>query len=282
MSGFHASYLEIDDLELVQHLLNATGQKKRDHINPQDLLDFLKLQFIKVDFGREFAGSHAAILHARPRALISFPDRLIAADQSLDATRLRFSVLHEVGHYVLPSHQRSLYICDDRAMSFQTQFTFEKEANRFAADLLFLADRFDLEANSLPISPHTVKKLAQQFGASCEATARRMVERTCRDCMFVAFKEDSVNAVDNKDSKKWAIRYCIASPTFAHKYFPGLTRGVIPSGIAERVCRLGDIARSVKDEVTVSLPGRGQQVFQGEYFYNSFNIFCFLTPKSTG
>ncbi len=34
MSGFSASYLEIDELELVHFLLNAAGQSNRDQVNP--------------------------------------------------------------------------------------------------------------------------------------------------------------------------------------------------------------------------------------------------------
>jgi Zn-dependent peptidase ImmA (M78 family) len=280
MSGFSASYLEIDELELVHFLLNAAGQSNRDQINPQDLLDFLKLQCIQVDFVREFSGLGPSLLASPPRALISFHDRLIATEHSLEPTRMRFSVLHEIGHYVLPNHQNAFYICDKRAMGFNTPWTFEKEANQFAANLLFLADRFELEANSHSISPHTVKKLAEQFGASFEATARRIAERTYRDCMFVSFAEDNLHAINSDFEKTWKVRYCIASPSFSHKYFSSFTRAVVSPEIAQQVCCVQDISQSVTELVQIQLPGRSSQHFRAEYFFNSFNIFCFLTPAN--
>ena len=281
MSGFSASYLEIDDLELVNFLLNAAGQSTRDQINPKDVLDYLKLHCIQLDFAREFSGLDPSLLTSPPRALISFHDRLIATEQSLDPNRMRFSVLHEIGHYVLPNHQNAFYICDKRAMGFNTQWTFEKEANQFAANLLFLADRFELEANSHPISSQTVKKLAEQFGASFEATARRIAERTYRDCMFVSFAADNQHAINSDVEKTWKVRYCIASPSFSHRYFSSFTRAVVSPEIAQRVCCFQDISQSLRDLVPIQLPGRESQVFEAEYFFNTFNIFCFLTPKSS-
>jgi hypothetical protein len=193
---------------------------------------------------------------------------------------MRFSVLHEIGHYVLPNHQNAFYICDKRAMGFNTPWTFEKEANQFAANLLFLADRFELEANSHSISPHTVKKLAEQFGASFEATARRIAERTYRDCMFVSFVEDNQHAINSDFEKAWKVRYCIASPSFGHKYFSCFTRAVVSPEIAQQVCCFQDISQSVTELVQIQLPGRSSQHFQAEYFFNTFNIFCFLTPAN--
>ena len=68
-----------------------------------------------------------------------------------------FSVLHEIGNYVLPHHEHALYVCDDVGLSFATRLVMEKEANEFAANLLFLGDRFSVEANCRQIDAKTVK-----------------------------------------------------------------------------------------------------------------------------
>ena len=57
--------------------------------------------------------------------------------------------------FVLPHHEHSLYVCDDIGLSPATRLVFEKEAGEFAADLLFLGDRFaldwlELDARSTP------------------------------------------------------------------------------------------------------------------------------------
>ena len=282
MSEFRPSYLEIDEQELVNFLLNAAGQTTRDSVNPKDLLDYLKLDYIQVDFERELSGIERGAILQPPRALISFNDKLIATEKSLDTVRMRFSVLHEIGHYVLPKHQNSLYICDRRAMGFNTQMVFEQEANQFAANHLFLAGRFDLEANSNPISPATVKKLGGQFEASFEATARRIANKTYRDCMFVSFAKDTSAAINSDAAVQWRLRYCIPSPSFSHKYFSSLRAAIVPPEIARRVCAFQDIAQSAKEEIEISVPSfEKPQSFVAEYFYNTFNIFCFITPTSS-
>lgn len=283
MSEFHTSYLEIDEEELVVFLLKEAGQGQRSDVNPQELLDYLKLRCISVDLAREFADIPGSSIVKSPRALISFHDRLIATDASLDPNRTRFSVLHEIAHYILPHHQNSLYLCDKRAMGFDAPVTFEQEANRVAASLLFLADRFDREANSYPISAETVKKLAQQYRASFEATARRLAERTYRDCMFVSFVEDQKHSIDSDQPRQWNVRYCIPSPSFRHNYFAGFTRGSVPTNVADQVSGFNDITQNCVVEMHVSVPGRNvEQTFRTEYFYNTFNIFCFMTPINAG
>ena len=113
------------------------------------MLDLLGLEFTSFDFQLELPDdAKETVGGAKPRALISFSDRLVATDATLSESKTRFSVLHEIGHFVLPKHQHKLYICDDQGLSLATRLVLEKEASEFAADLLFLGDRFSLEANS--------------------------------------------------------------------------------------------------------------------------------------
>ena len=138
MTGFSGHFLEIQPRELVRYLLRTAGQYDRDSINPADLLDFLGLEFASFDFQLELPGeAKETVGGAKPRALISFSDRLVATDATLTENKARFSVLHEIGHFVLPKHQHKLYICDDQGLSLATRLVLEKEASEFAADLLF-------------------------------------------------------------------------------------------------------------------------------------------------
>ena len=232
MTGFVASFLHLEAQELVEYLLRAAGQNERSRVNPQDLLEFLKVQHLRFDFMTELPKeAKESFAGTAPRAMISFHDRLIATDVSLSDNRTRFSVLHEIGHYILPNHQHSLYVCDKQGMSFRTHLLFEKEANQVAADLLFLGDRFDQESNSRPISAATLRALANQFGASFEATARRMIERSYRDCMLVCFANKSLAIVDNEAHSPWNVQYCIPSPSFANRYFHKLQGGSVPEDV---------------------------------------------------
>jgi len=64
MTGFSASYLEIEPRELVRHLLRGAGQCERECVNPQELLDFLKLEYLSFNFARAAGGSQEGRYYA--------------------------------------------------------------------------------------------------------------------------------------------------------------------------------------------------------------------------
>jgi hypothetical protein len=281
MTGFIPSFLHIESQELVAYLIKAAGQSERTQVNPQDLLDYLKLQYLSFDFKTELPReARESFLSGSPRAMISFHDRLVATDSGLSLTRTRFSVLHEIGHYILPNHQNTLYVCDSQGMSFRTHITFEQEANRVAADLLFLGDRFELESNSRPISAMTVKILANQFNSSFEAAAHRMAERHYRDCMLICFSRGAQDVVNSDAKPEWRIHYCVPSPSFGNKYFQRVSGGGVPDEVFQRISANGrNLEHSETEQVGIPCrSGSDPLLFNAEYFYNQYNVFCFLTP----
>jgi hypothetical protein len=280
MTAFNASYLEIEPRELVRHLLRSAEQLERDCANPHELMDFLKLEYLSFNFARELPDeAKKTVAGGTPRALLSFADRVVATDESLDEKRARFSVLHEIGHYVLPHHEHTLYVCDETGLSYATRLVMEKEANEFAADLLFLGDRFSVEANSRQISARTVKELAAKYRASFEATARRFAENNFRSCMLIVFKpEQKPNAVDVDAIPTWTVRYCIASPAFKTRYFEKVSGMVPPEAVAAVTQPGHDIANSFVRELGITGRAGDESTFRAEFFCNTYNIFCLLTP----
>jgi len=275
---FKAGYLEITPKELVRYLLRESGQQGRDAVNPAEILDFLKLNHTSFNFGLELPeGSRAH--GTQPRALLSFPDRLVAIDQELSEHRARFSVLHEIAHYILPSHEYFFYLCDDRGLSEATGLEMEKQANDFAADLLFQDDRFTLEANSHVISAGAIKNLATKYKASFESTARRIIEKNIQPCMLMVFQQTSIISKINIDSPSmWTTKYCIASTRFRTDYFTK-AQGLVPEDVVKLLTATGrDISDSVQREITVTKPDGKKSQFEAEFFYNSYNIFCLLRP----
>ena len=279
MAGFKASYLEIEPDELVHFLLKQSGQYERDAVNPHDLLEYLKLTYLSFDFDTNLP-PEVKPAASRPRALLSFHDRLIALDENLSHRRGRFSLVHEIGHYVLPAHQHSLYLCDTRGMSPWTRLTFEKEANEFAADLLFKGGLFAVDAAGRDISVKTVVALANNYDASFEATARRLVEKSLRPVMLVAFKSAGAAAQMDVDAKPvWEVRYCVASAVFKSRFFARLTTGNVPADVASELLSPGrGIRESIVRDIPVSGAGENRSSFRAEFFYNQYNIFCLLTP----
>jgi DNA-binding transcriptional regulator YiaG len=155
----------------------------------------------------------------------------------------------------------------------------QREANEFAADLLFLGDRFSIEANAKTISAATVKELAAKYQASYEATARRFIQNNFRPCMLVLFKrQNHGHTPDTALQPTWMVRYCIASPTFKTRFFEKIN-GTVPSEVVATVTAPGrDIADSHVTEIGIANPLGNELRFQGEFFFNTYNIFCLLTP----
>lgn len=279
MKNFIASFADITSQELVTHILREAAQLDRDAVNPADILTLLGLEYMSFDFATEL---RSEIVGGRqvPRALLSFPDRVVAVDSSLTERPKRFSAIHEVGHYVLPQHQHQLYLCDKKGMSSWTNLDFEKSANAFAADILFMGDRFTAEANSSPPSAATVKMLATQYNMSFEATARRLVEKSLAPCMLIVFKSvKDGSQIDSDCPTKWLVRYSAANPRFAENYTGRISRGEVPPHIATAVTVGGrDIADSLVEDILVRFPDDTSKPYRGEFFSNHRNIFCLLTP----
>lgn len=268
---------DIQPHELVAFLLRRTGQDAPGAVNAATLLDYLKLDYLSVDF-RESLGTDLPRRTPLPRALVSFPDRLVAVDSALGARRARFSVLHEVAHYVLPTHQHALYLCDEDGLSSRTRLDFEIEANRFAADLLFKGRHFLLEASGETPTARTVKALATRYQASFESTARRLVETSLREIMLVVL--DPIPGrplLDPSLPTQWQVRYCATSPTFRTRHFASIHGEAPPEIVAALTTGTRDVADSITAPLEIDGKG-GPTTFHAEWFFNQHSIMALLTP----
>ncbi len=270
-------FREIGSNELVDYLIRASGQGEVEAVNPMPILQVLGLHHLSIDFRSELP---EAIVSGSdcPRAMLSFPDRIIATAHDLDVKRARFSTFHEIGHYVLPRHVEDLVLCTGTDMSYQAQRQREQEANAFAASLLFHGDRFLIEANTRQINAKSIKELGNRYCASYEATARRLVETNLRPCMLIAYaKAKDDRNIDLGYVPSWGVQYTIASPAFAIHYFDSVL-GDSDDPFVTEVLRKTDVAESIITELTLGLPGHGLGRFHAEYFHNTFKVFCLLTP----
>ena len=137
---FEAKYLSFEANEITEYLLKETSQKSNDALNTDDILSYLKLNPLFIDFQQDLPECAKGA-----RALLYYPEKIVAIDNTLEPPRRRFSILHEIGHYVLPSHVYGLYLCNLKDLSWKSEKIFEKEANDFAASILFMGNRFVLE-----------------------------------------------------------------------------------------------------------------------------------------
>jgi hypothetical protein len=96
-----------------------------------------------------------------------------------ESGRKLFTLAHELGHYVLPTHAKSGAVCrstdiDNWSPGLPPR---EIEANRFAAEILMPKELILEELRQEP-SLHNVRLLAVRFGTTFAASTYRLVELT--------------------------------------------------------------------------------------------------------
>lgn len=147
---------------------------------------------------------HLGVLAIRVRKLDGCEARIIGAGQnaiiSVSATaipqRRRFSVCHELGHWHLHRGQNLYCTAADIADRDVAQ-TKEKEANRFAADLLlppYLVRPRVMDYRTITVA--AVDEIRHVFGASRSATAIQMI-RLFPNPVMIAFT--------SRAGKRWSV-----------------------------------------------------------------------------
>jgi Zn-dependent peptidase ImmA (M78 family) len=109
--------------------------------------------------------------------------------------RTRFTISHELGHFLIPSHKGDQR-CTSSDMSERRVDTEhrekESEANRFAASFLMPRPMFVRDLRELGDADVShLRQLAEMYGTSLEATINRHADLTDDDCAWV-FSKDGV------------------------------------------------------------------------------------------
>ena len=115
--------------------------------------------------------------------------------------RQRFSVAHEIGHYMLDGHiDRSFPngTTHESQGEFVSDDSYEREANRFAAGLLMPDPMFSKEMSKYTDGMCAIKSLAQKCKVSRTAAAIRYVQKTAAPVAVVV-------------SEGKTIKYCFMS-----------------------------------------------------------------------
>jgi Zn-dependent peptidase ImmA (M78 family) len=135
--------------------------------------------------------------------LITYADKsegIVLVNMRSQPQRQRFTVGHELGHFVSPWHKPkhgNQFLCtaDDMrrltANKHDRAEVMEVEANRFAAELLLPKEPFrkDLRRLASPDMEH-ILRLARKYDISREATGRRYVELHDEPCAIL-FSHDA-------------------------------------------------------------------------------------------
>lgn len=129
---------------------------------------------------------------------------IITVNNDVDPRRQRFSLGHELGHWVNDRGKNLTYRCDindmrQRSMS-KENFRQQKEvrANQFSAELMIPGHIIGRYLDNLDITTESVNYIANKFDVSRTSTAIRFVEVSSRPCMIVCW--------DKAGKRRWFSR----------------------------------------------------------------------------
>ena len=161
---------------IAEQLVRKVPEGPRPAINVNEVARQLGLPIVRADLGE---GVSACLVTEAGRSYIG----VRAEDHE---NRRRFSIAHEIGHYVLEHSREAVHIDRESSVSYRSVVyrttrsasgdPREVEANQFAACLLMPANRVRREATKLggAITDNQVDALASDFKVSPAAMAIRL------------------------------------------------------------------------------------------------------------
>lgn len=99
--------------------------------------------------------------------------------------RERFTIAHEIGHYVLPGHGSLVCSAEQMASHGRAGDEHEVAANRFAAELLLPAAEVSLMVRKQMLTLEIVRSIAHKFCVSLTAAAFQCMDVTDECCAAV-------------------------------------------------------------------------------------------------
>lgn len=170
-----------------EKLLKELGITTPDDIDIEAIAEFCQATVIP----QRLRGSAARIIGIGDRAFIT-------VDSQSPRARQRFSIAHELGHWMLDRGKLSNFICSEK--NFINDWwgnNPERRANRYAADLLLPRFMFEPLAKNKEITFQTVRQLCSLFQTSLTATAIRLVELGSFPAIIVC---------NDKQNRRWQFR----------------------------------------------------------------------------
>ncbi len=208
-------------------LANLVAQKLSTGPKP-DLNDICKKLGLRV---KEVpaSGFDGALVRSR-----SAQKGIVAVNAGIrEQSRKRFTIAHEIGHFVIPHHRLLGNICEQRAIeSFSTRLRRpELEANEFAAEFLLPSAVLRRTFNLREFSLAQISTVANEFDTSLTATTRSFLNLTDLPCALVW----SVSGNARWFARSAAFRFFLpleelpGPASFAAKLFSG---AAVPSNFA--------------------------------------------------
>ncbi|MFA6618315.1 MAG: ImmA/IrrE family metallo-endopeptidase [Candidatus Neomarinimicrobiota bacterium] len=131
------------------------------------------------------------------RGILDYQRKMIFIRNEEVLPRMRFTLAHEIGHYVLPEHIEHFAKCkkhctDDIWNSRDN--AFEIEANIFAGELLFKGSYIhELYKNQDIVDYNMIEKVALESNVSFEATSRHLILNSPSPQILFIYRRDNPN-----------------------------------------------------------------------------------------
>lgn len=105
--------------------------------------------------------------------------------------RIRFTMAHELGHYILHRQERDLFECsqDDMLHWESKEKRVEAEADVFASYLLMPIDDFQRQVRSDIVNLDVLDRCAQRYGVSLTAAVLKWLEFTTQRAVLVMSRD---------------------------------------------------------------------------------------------
>lgn len=150
------------------------------HTSPAVLLNWLGVESPEDLYIEAIAQACGATVRYEPlegceARLVGFGERaIITVDEKASRARQRFSIAHELGHWMFD--RGKVAACGETQFSDWGQATAERRANKFAAELLLPKALFKKRAHFSDLNFKKIKNVSESFQTSLTATAIRLVE----------------------------------------------------------------------------------------------------------
>lgn len=160
-------------------LIERYGIASPEHIRLRDIAYDLGVTVIE----GPLKGAAASLVRSGKKATI----RVSSEDQY--EHHKRFSIAHELGHFILHRGHAMQRVCSDEDMMNWYNTSEETEANFFAGELILPKSLIERRCDVKEVNFTPIKQIANDFRTSLTATAIRFV-RFCPESCAVVFSKD--------------------------------------------------------------------------------------------
>jgi uncharacterized protein DUF955 len=175
-------------------------------------------------------------------ALVRIADRpqgLVATRETIDGEgRKRFTIAHEIGHYLLSGHGVDTSVCTKEGIGVLRNYVdrMENEANEFASELLLPSRTVAAIVAEYGVSLETSRFVAQQFKASLTASAVKCVETSNAKAALVVTEDGVIKYFRRGGRWKYYIKQ-------GNELFSGsLAKDPWPEGVFEKRGKVSGLA----------------------------------------